>query len=339
MDIDKLFTAKYIEWDCFKNSSFFVTGATGLIGSIVVKTLCYFKKKTGANIKIYTYVRNMDKFKKMYGHNDQIEVIVGDIRDSIQIKNRVDYIIHAAGVTTSKYMVTNPVETLMTSILGTENVLRLAREHKVKGMVFLSSMEIYGITKAYMNPITEDKLGYIDILNARSSYSEGKRVCELFCASYAQEYNVPVKIARLAQTFGAGVSKNETKVYASFAKNAISGEDIVLHTAGDGMGNYCYTTDAVGALLCLLTRGNAGEAYTVVNSKNSMKIKDMAALVAKNWGGKVVFEIPEENIYGYAPASCMKLSGEKMESLGWKAEVGLKEMYERMIKYWDEVKE
>lgn len=67
-----------------------------------------------------------------------------------------------------------------------------------------------------------------------------------------------------------------------------------------------------------------------------MKIKDMAALVAENWGGHVVFDIPEGNLYGYAPASSMRLSGRKMESLGWEATVGLKEMYQRMIAYWNE---
>ena len=101
------------------------------------------------------------------------------------------------------------------------------------------------------------------------------------------------------------------------------------------MGNYCYTADAVGALLCLLTQGKVGEAYTIVDSASSMKIKDMAGLVSKHWGGRLVFEIPDENLYGYAPPSCMKLSGEKMEGLGWKAAIGLKEMYQRMIEYWN----
>lgn len=100
------------------------------------------------------------------------------------------------------------------------------------------------------------------------------------------------------------------------------------------MGNYCYSADAVGALLCLLTQGKAGEAYTIVDSASSMKIKDMAALVTEHWGGQVVFDVSEGNLYGYAPASCMKLSGGKMESLGWNATVGLEEMYERMIAYW-----
>ncbi len=335
-DMDRLLSATYIDWDKLKDGSFLVTGATGLIGSLFVKTLCHFRKQTGADIKVYILARSLDKAQKVYGKDEQINVIIGDVREPIQLKDSVDYIIHAASMTTSKYMVTNPVETFMTSVQGTYNLLQLAREKSVKGFIYLSSMEVYGVTTEDMNPITEDKLGKIDILNVRSSYSEGKRACELLCASYAQEYGVPIKIARLAQTFGAGVKKTENKVYASFIKSALRNEDIILHTAGESMGNYCYTADCVGALLCMLTRGEIGEAYTIVNSSNSMKIKDMAALVSANWGGHVVFDIPEGNMHGYAPASCMRLSGEKMERLGWKASVGLEEMYHRMITSWDE---
>lgn len=335
-DLERLLSATYIDWENLKGKSFLVTGATGLIGSLCVKALSHFCNHTDADIKVYILARSLNKVREVYGNNEHIHVIIGDVRESIQLENNVDYIIHAASVTTSKYMVTNPVETLMTSIQGTYNLLQLASEKSVKGFIYLSSMEVYGVTTEDMNPITEDKLGTIDILNIRSSYSEGKRACELLCASYAQEYGVPVKIARLAQTFGAGVKKTENKVFASFAKSAVRNENIVLHTTGEAMGNYCYTADCVGALLCLLTRGETGEAYTIVNSGNSMKIKDMAALVAENWGGQIVFDIPEGNLYGYAPASSMKLSGRKMENLGWKATVGLKEMYQRMIEYWNE---
>lgn len=334
-DFEKLMTAEYIQYDKLKNSSFLITGATGLVGSLVTRSLLFYREKTGAVMEIHILARDGDKAREMFGE-DQVDIILGDVRDAFNIEGKLDYVIHAASVTTSKYMVTNPVETLMTSLLGTENLLRLARKKAVKGFVYLSSMEVYGVTAEEMNPITEEKLGYLDLQNVRSSYSEGKRACELLCVSYASEYGVPAKIARLAQTFGAGVKESETKVYASFAKKAIHGEDIVLHTNGESMGNYCYTADAVGALLCLLTKGEVGEAYTVVNESSSMKIKEMASLVAERWGEKVVFDIPADNIYGYAPESKMRLSGRKMESLGWTPSVGLMEMYERMVGCWHE---
>ena len=94
-----------------------------------------------------------------------------------------------------------------TAINGTQRVLEIAKERQVKGMVYLSSMEMYGVLDS--ENVTENDLGYIDPLNVRSSYSQGKRTSELYCFSYMSEYDIPVKIARIAMTFGAGLPKTE----------------------------------------------------------------------------------------------------------------------------------
>ncbi|MBN2955075.1 NAD-dependent epimerase/dehydratase family protein [Blautia massiliensis (ex Durand et al. 2017)] len=340
-DIQNIINSRYIDWEQFKNKNFFITGSTGLIGSALVRTIMTQKKMLKDTGKVYLLVRSEDKAQTLFGNGLEQENVIllkGDIRDKIVIDDKIDYIIHAASVTTSKYMITNPVETLMTSISGTDNILQLAIEHDVKSIVYLSSMEMYGTVALEQNPITEEKSGYIDVLNVRSSYSEGKRACENLCASYAHEYNVPVVIARLSQIFGAGVSENETKVYATFAKSAIRGEDIILHTKGETMGNYCYISDCIGALLCLLTRGKYGEAYNIVNSKNTMLIKEMAAIVVETLGkgkSKMVFDIPADNLYGYAPETKLELCGNKMKKLGWYPKISLAEMYKRMVQAWE----
>lgn len=339
-DIQNVLNSKYIDWIKLKNCNFFITGATGLVASLLVKTLATQKKKAHDGGKIYILVRSEEKAKSIYEDliGDSIILIQGDVREKFTIGDHIDYVIHAASITTSKYMVTNPVETLMTSILGTYNTLEFAKEHGVKGYIYISSMEVYGVTDVSQNPITEDKLGYLDVLNVRSSYSEGKRACENMCVSYFKEYALPIKIARLAQIFGAGVRKDETKVFASFAKSALMGQDIVLHTNGETMGNYCYTSDCVGALLCLLTKGNEGESYNIVNEDNSMEIKNMAKLVAKTLSfgkSKVIFDIPENQmLYGYAPETKLRLCGDKIRRLGWIPTVSLTEMYERMVDGW-----
>ena len=341
-DLEGIVADTCIEWEKYKNASFYITGATGLVGSLLVKALVYANEAKDLNVKILILARSLEKVADVFGENYEakgIQVVLGDIRTPVSLDEDVDYIIHAASVTASKYMVTNPVETLMTSIEGTRNVLELAKEKRAKGMVYLSSMEVYGRVEESMNPVSEDKLGYIDILNVRSSYSEGKRVCECLCASYSQEYNVPVKIARLAQTFGAGVAKSEGRIFAQFAKSVLSRADIVLHTKGESCGNYCYTADCVSAMLCLLTKGTNGEAYTVVNEETNIQIKDMAQKVATELANdeiKVIYDIPESSLqYGYAPDTKMKLLGGKMCALGWNPKVGLMDMYRRMMKDWE----
>lgn len=318
-------------------STILVTGATGLIGSILIKSLLCCNRLKNTDIKIKALARSEKKAKSVFGRLltlDNLEMIYGDITEDIVAPGKVDYIIHGASVTNSKLMVTEPVDTIRTTMDGTFSVLKLADEKKVKGMVYLSSMEAFGSPDPSLEKVTEKDLGYIDCLNVRSCYSEGKRMAECLCACYAHQYGVPVKIARLAQTFGAGVSYNETRVFAQFARSFIEGKNIVLHTKGESTGNYCYTADCIRALLFILTAGNAGEAYTVVNPETTITIGDMACMISDMSGGRIktVFDIPEDALkYGYAPTVKMHLSADKLMSLGWKPTYDLQQMYKRLI--------
>jgi nucleoside-diphosphate-sugar epimerase len=335
-DLDTIASAD-LPWELLKGSHILVTGATGLVGSMAVKALACCNRKRNLGMTILPMIRNAEKAKKVFGElaeRGDIRFLEGDILKPIQTEEPVDYIIHGASVTASKTFVTQPVETISTAVTGTERLLVLAREKKVKSMVYISSMEAFGITNPALDSVREEDLGYIDVMNVRSCYSESKRMCEVLCASYAHEYQVPVKVARLAQTFGAGVSKEEGRVFAQFAKSALAGEDIVLHTKGESTGNYCYTMDAVLGLLTILLKGNSGEVYTVANPATTIQIKDMAQMVCDTLGEgkiKVIFDIPEDALtYGYAPDVAMHLNSDKLQSLGWKPVYDLPQMYGRL---------
>ncbi len=318
-------------------SSILVTGATGLVGSQIVKALLMMNRMYQADIVVYAFVRDRGKAEKLYDdfRDDALVYVTGDLQRDLEIEQSIDYIVHGASPTASKFFVEHPVETLGIAIDGTRNILELARRKGCRGVVYLSSMEAFGITDPALETVKEEDLGYIDIHHVRSSYSEGKRVCELLCSCYAAEYGVPVKIARLAQTFGAGIPYEENRVFAQFAKCAINRTDIVLHTKGLSVGNYCYTRDVVAALLLLLVKGENGEAYTVANEESHITIGNMAALVAERIANneiRVVYDIPEDALqYGYAPDVKMHLNSRKLQALGWKPEVGLEESYHRMI--------
>ncbi len=308
-----------------------VTGATGLVGSLLVRNLL----RIGSIV--YALVRNPEKARVIYGNEtDQIHLVKGDITNQEWCKvfsDDVDYVFHCAAVTTSKTMVSKPVETIDTAIAGTKNLLDFSLQHYVKRFVYISSMEVYG-TLPSGDVATEDKLGYIDLFNVRSNYPESKRLCENLCIAYQSEYGLDVVIARLAQTFGPGVLPWDHRVFAQFAQSVIENENIVLHTRGLSEGNYCYSRDLVKDLFTILVRGTSGEAYNVVNEATHTTIADMAEMVVHNIARdriKVVYDIPKDNSFGYAADVHLKLSGKKLEDLGWKAEVGLEEMFNRMI--------
>lgn len=327
-----------INFDMYDHKTVFITGATGLVGSVLVKALLCVNRLKNYHIQIVAAVRNREKAEKIYGdllERENLKLYIGDILEPVECAYDVDYIFHTASVTTSRTMVEHPVMTIETSYQGTRNILELARKKHAAGVVYVSSMEVYGTPDSTLEYVEEKDLGYIDLANVRSSYSEGKRICECLCTAYASEYQIPVRVARLAQTFGAGILESDNRVYVQFAKSAIEGQDIVLHTDGTSEGNYCYIRDAIKALLLLGYSGENGEAYTVVNEDTHMQIREMAAMVAEKIADgkiKVIFDIPESALkYGYAPSVKMRLSGAKMRSLGWHPEVDLSEMYERMI--------
>ncbi len=317
----------------------FITGATGLVGSQVTMALLKMNEAKDAGIHIYALVRNVAKAQSIYGEFDttNLHFIEGDVEASVRdalSHTSIHGIIHAASPTASKFFVTYPVETIATAINGTKNMLELAKE-KSAAMVYISSMEAFGAPDPAKPDVKEEDLGYIDIASPRSCYPEGKRMCECMCAAYAHEYGVDVKTARLSQTFGAGISYEENRVFAQFAKAAMNKTDIVLHTAGKSVGNYCYTRDSVMGILLLLLRGEKGQAYTVANPAANITIAGMAEMVAHHLAGdeiKVVFDIPEDALtFGYAPDVNMRLNSDKLQALGWKPEVGLLDMYKRMM--------
>lgn len=335
-DIEFIARTNTISWDVLEGKKLLITGATGLIGSQIVLGLDRHNQISEKKILIYALVRNQRKACEIFKEcSDFVKIFVADIRDEISFDGEIDYIIHGASMTDSKQFVDHPVETISTALKGTENILEFAREKAVHSMVYLSSLEVYGITDPSKKSIKETEYGYIDPLSVRSSYSEGKRMVECMCISYGHEYSVPIKIARLSQTFGPGVSYADNRVFAQFAKSIIEKKDIVLKTKGETYRNYCYIRDAVIGILCVLTEGKQCEAYNIANKETGITICDMAKMVADDIGEgkiKVVFELAD-NIekLGYGPTIKIALNTDKIEKLGWKAEVGLRDAFQRMI--------
>lgn len=309
---------------------YLITGATGYIGSMLVKDIMERDKEA----QVTVLVRNREKAERMFPVG--IEIITADLTDSVKMEKlevACDYLVHCASATRSVEMVTHPVEVVESIVNATQNVLELARRCNMQSMVYLSSMEVYGALdceaghRAAENDAAQ---GRVEFLDARSSYPLGKRMAENLCYCYYKEYDIPIKIARLAQTFGSGILPEENRVFAQFARAAKEGRDIVLHTKGESVGNYCGIRDALAGIHIILEKGENGQAYNVVNEKNTMTIREMAELVAGKMARKriqVIYDIPSGNSYGYAPDTGLRLSGKKLMELGWMPAQGMEEMY------------
>lgn len=331
-------SSNIVDWDIIAGKTIFITGATGLIGSTIIRGLLERNKAYNSHIRIIGFVRSIEKARTVfgeYGDNSYLTFIEGGICGNLDIVPEFDFCIHAASETASRNFVEKPVETIETSVFGINNVLKLCKSRKPTSVIFLSSMEVYG-TPNEEKLLDESCSEYLNPLSVRSSYPESKRMSENLCISYFSEYNVPCIIARLTQTFGPGISPEDNRVFAQFARCVKNKEDIVLKTKGETKRMYVYTADAAIAILLLLTRGSFGEAYNIANPNTFCSIAEMAEMICRKFGKeniKVSYGC-EDTISdaGYNPTQVIKLDVSKIESLGWKALYDLKTMYKRMIK-------
>lgn len=330
-DIDEL-VASFPMRDELRGARVLVTGATGLIGSMLAHTLL----QLDADIRIVAPLRNMAKALVMFEKDElaRMEIVECDLATfDYSSLGAVDYVVHCAAPTASKYFVEHPVETFNVILDGTRRLLDYAREHPVKAMVYLSSLEVYGTMTDDAVKVTEDLQGYLDPLQARSCYPMGKRAAECLCHLYAQEYGVNVSIARFTQTTGAGVGAADNRILVQFVRLATEGKDIVLHTKGDSARPYLYTTDGVSAILYLLLKGKRGEAYNIANEETYLSARDLAEQVRSYLNPQINVRVEINDNMGYAPATHLRLSTHKLETLGWKPQVSLKEIALRLSKY------
>jgi nucleoside-diphosphate-sugar epimerase len=318
-----------------REKTFLITGATGLLGSVMVQCLIELNRQCDLGIQILAIVRDINKAKRVFADNfDAIECIqlpLSEITDE-NIDCRVDYIVHLASPTASKFFIEHPVETITTTIEGTRAVLNFAQNAGVESMVFASSLEVYGANQTD-DIIREDFQGYLNPMETRSSYNMGKRAAECLCHAYARQYDVPVKIARLTQTTGAGIAPDDNRVIVQFARLAAEGKDIILHTTGEAARPYLYTTDAITALFYILLNGEPGEAYNVANGETYISALDMARYVRDTFAPTIDVRIELADNMGYAPVTKLRLSTEKLQALGWSPRMGIRDIFERLISF------
>ena len=328
-DIENIYKNSFIDWNLLKNKTIFITGANGSIGQFLVYVLLYANEKLKLKLTVIASVRNIKNAKINFRsklHSKALKIYQKDVLNEIKYKGKVDYIVHCANGTQSRYFIEHPVDTFNVAVFGTDNILKFALKKKCQSIVYLSSMEVYG-TITSEGKLSEKDLGEIDIQEARSSYPMGKRAAETLCFSYAHEYNLPVKIARLAQVVNSNIDYNDPRLYAYLARCIVEKKDIVLNTSGNTISSFCYITDAINAILLLLLKGENGNSYNV--SAASARIKELAADLAEKYGVSLKFDINNTKIY--PKETMLDLNTEKLEQLGWKPLISYEKMYYNLI--------
>jgi UDP-glucuronate decarboxylase len=328
-----------INFEKFKNKKILITGATGMLASYYMYTLMYLNDVLNYNIKIYALVRNNEKLKSItnYEKRKDITPIIQDVCNSIDIDEKIDYIIHMASSANPSTIITNPIGIINANIKGTLNVLECAKKHNAE-VIFTSTREVYGEMNENKKEIKEDDMGVLNNLELRACYPESKRMAENIIISYAYQFGIEYQIARIAHSYGPGmIIENDGRIMSDLIYNVIKGENIVLKSKGEAKRAFCYILDATTALLRITINENKNQVYNIANEKEEISIKDLAYLLKEKYKEKnidVIFEIKDNNNQ-YVRFKRTKLNTDKLEKLGWEPIVNLEEGIYRTVNFFN----
>ncbi|HLR38307.1 MAG TPA: NAD-dependent epimerase/dehydratase family protein [Chitinophagaceae bacterium] len=314
-----------VDFKELKNTTILVTGATGMLASYCCFLLFYLNETQNYGINIILLARKEEKLKKVYGDLlNKAEVILQDVCMPIAYAGKIDYIIHAAGAASPYFIKNDPVGIIRANTEGTRNVLELSRNTQNCKVVFLSTREIYGEVEG-VDKISEENMGVLDPLDARSCYPESKRLAEALLKAYATQFTISFNTLRIAHSYGPGMQiDHDGRVMSDFIKDAVNQRDIVLKSTGEMERAFCYISDAVSAIFKVLILGENRTAYNIANELEPVKVKELAAKILVLTGSEkaIEFDLPTDKS-GYTTYKRIPLDTTRVEKLGWKPQVSL----------------
>ncbi len=305
-------------------SRILVTGGAGFIGSYLCENLlndghevlCLDNFFTGSKDNI---IHLMD--------NHRFELIRHDITEPIMLE--VDQIYHFACPASPVHYQYNPVKTIKTNVMGTINMLGLAKRVKARVML-ASTSEVYGDPKVH--PQTEAYWGHVNPIGPRSCYDEGKRVAETLMMDYYRQNKVDIKIIRIFNTYGPRMAINDGRVVSNFIVQALRGEDITVYGDGQQTRSFCYIDDLVNGIFKMMKKENFIGPVNLGNPAE-FTILELAELVIELTGSKSRIQYlpkPQDDPVQRQP----DISLAKRE-LQWEPRVPLREGLEKTIAYFD----
>ncbi len=314
-----------LPWSELDGKVVLISGANGFLPAYMVETLLFLneKKAVAEKIKVIGLVRNKDKAVSRFSHHQarsDFQLIVQDVCQSVHIDEKVDYIVHAASQASPKYYGQDPVGTLSANVIGTSNLLELAKTKNAAGFMYFSSSEVYGQVDDSQIPTKESDYGYVDPTNVRSCYAESKRMGETISVSWFHQYGIPTKIVRPFHTYGPGMTLDDGRVYADFVADIVHGRDIIISSDGTATRAFCYLADAVQGFFTVMLKGENGQAYNVGNPECEISIWDLANRLVNLFPEKEL-KVIKQNVQnqGYIRSRVSRNSPniDKIKCLGW----------------------
>jgi nucleoside-diphosphate-sugar epimerase len=331
------------EWPALEGKRLFLSGGAGFLGYYLTHTILHWNHSHPDRRPVQVtvcdnYARGVPPWLDQVAKDPAVTLLRHDITRPVPPETGVfDHVIHAASIASPTYYRKHPIETMDANVNGLRLLLDRCRNQgetgqPISGFLFFSTSEIYGDPPPDEIPTPETFRGYVSCTGPRACYDESKRYGETLCVNFAQQFGLPITIARPFNNYGPGLKITDRRVIPDFARDLFAGRDLVLLSNGSPTRTFCYIADAVAGYYKVLLRGRPGEAYNIGNATPEISMADLAELMAKlareQWGytGKVVLaQSPEKDYLTDNPQRrCPSIEKAKRE-LGFKPSISLEQ--------------
>ena len=303
-----------------------VTGGAGFLGSHLIDRLMQAGEEVICLDNYFT--GRKDNIRHWIGH-PSFELIRHDVTDPIRLE--VDRIWHLACPASPVHYQFNPIKTAKTSMLGTMNLLGLAKRVKAR-FVQASTSEVYGDPKVHPQP--ESYWGNVNPIGIRSCYDEGKRLAETLCFDYHRAENVDIRVVRIFNTYGPRMAPDDGRVVSNFIVQALKGEDLTVYGEGHQTRSFCFVDDLVSGIT-KFAASNVGTGPMNIGNDGEFTVMELAQQVLNKVGGKskVVHKpLPSDDPRCRRPDLTFAKS-----ALNWEPKVPLSDGLDRTIAYFRKV--
>ena len=249
-----------------RGTSLLLTGGTGFIGTWLLEILAYCNDRCAQPCRVVIPTRNKQAFADKAPHLAQradFIFINGDVRTFRFPDMPCDFVIHAAAPADRTLVGTEPLQVVETIVSGTRHSLELAVRKAAKRLLFVSSGAVYGTQPPNCARLPEIYRGAPDLSTPLAAYAEAKRLAEVTCAIYRQQFHLSTCIARPFTLIGPYQPLDLGFAITDFIRDGLQGHPIRITGDGSAVRSYCYGADAAYWLLCLLLEGQSGAAYNV----------------------------------------------------------------------------
>jgi UDP-glucuronate decarboxylase len=303
-----------------------ISGGAGFLGSHLSERLLESGCQVLCVDNFFTGTRR--NIEHLLNHK-HFELLRHDITHPLFVE--VDEIFNLACPASPIHYQKDPVQTTKTSVIGAINMLGLAKRLKIK-ILQASTSEVYGDPSVHPQP--ESYWGHVNPIGLRSCYDEGKRCAETLFFDYWRQHRLPIKVARIFNTYGPRTHPNDGRVVSSFIVQALRNQDITVFGDGEQTRSFCYVDDLICGLISLMeTDAEIGPIN--LGNPSELTIRELAELVIERTGSrsKIVHRpLPQDD-----PRQRKPDISEAERLLGWRPAVSLEEGLTKTIPYFEDL--